>query len=203
MNLSRGHKGRVSLVLFVALACIVGATGLGLASGGSEQDADHNGGRVLDLLYRFINFALLVIILFVVVRKSALKSFFSNRREEIAHKLEELGHEKESSEARYRELEQKLKEFEGKREEIIEQFRAEGLVQKERIISEAKQRATQILNQADMTIEREIQAARDRLKEELVDAATKKAEETISREIKTSDQDQLVDEFIERLGKLH
>ena len=80
---------------------------------------------------------------------------------------------------------------------------AEGVAEKERIVAEAKERAAQILAQADVTIEREIQAARDRLKEELVDVAAQKAREIITKDITDSDQDNLVNEFIESVEKLH
>ena len=75
--------------------------------------------------------------------------------------------------------------------------------EKEKIVAEAKKRAAQILAQADVTIEREIQAARDRLRQEVVDVAARKAQEIIVKDIKSSDQDHLVDEFIERVEKLH
>jgi len=54
-----------------------------------------------------------------------------------------------------------------------------------------------------LTIQREIQAAKDRLTAEMVEAAAKRAQGIIEKEIKDSDQDQLVNEFIERVEKLH
>ena len=41
------------------------------------------------------------------------------------------------------------------------------------------------------------------MKQDVVDAAAQRALEIISEEIKDTDQDQLVDEFIERVGKGH
>jgi F-type H+-transporting ATPase subunit b len=138
-----------------------------------------------------------------VVRKTSIKDFFSNRREEIRKKFEDLNKNRELAESRHKELEKKLREFEAKKKEIIEQYRAEGAAEKEKIIGEAQQRAKQILDQVDLTIQREIQAARDRLKQEVVDSAAKKAQEIIAKEIKGSDQDQLVNEFIKKVEKLH
>jgi F-type H+-transporting ATPase subunit b len=73
----------------------------GFASSGGEAGG-HDGGQGLDLLYRFINFALLVIILFVVVRKTPVKDFLSSRREEIKRRLGELERDRKASEDRYR-----------------------------------------------------------------------------------------------------
>ena len=195
--------GRLALIIGFVLLSLFFLSALGFASGGGDNGGAHDSGKLLDLLYRFINFALLVIILFVVIRKTAIKDFFSIRRAEIKKKFDDLNKEKDLAAARYRELEEKLKEFDIEKKEILEQFKAEGIAEKEKIIAEAKQRASHILAQADLTIDREIQAARDRLRQEIVDVAAQKAQEIIAKEIKDSDQDQLVEEFIERVEKLN
>lgn len=199
----RGRKIGPSLIAVCTLIGVLLLCGLGFASEGAGHGDSHDNARLLDLGYRFLNFALLVIILFVVIRKTAIKDFFSARREEIRKNFDSLKAERDSAEGRYQELEKKLKEFEIKKKEIIDQFRAEGVGEKERIIADAEERAKQILNQADLTIEREIRAAGDRLKQEMVDVAARKAKEIIVKEIKDSDQDNLVNEFIEKVGKLN
>ncbi len=196
-----GRRKTLVLSCMIALLNVLLLCGLCWASG--EQEGAHDNGQMLDLLYRVINFSLLVIILFLVIRKTTIKDFFKNRREEIKMKFEDLKTERQAAEGRYRELERKLKEFEIKKREIIEQFRAEGTAERDKIIAEAKKRAEQIVAQADLTIEREIQGAQDRLRQELVDIAAQRAEEIIANEIRGSDQDQLVNEFIERVEKLH
>ena len=196
------NKNYLSVLCF-ALLCLLVLVGVGFAAEGGAHGGGHDSARTMDLLYRFINFALLVIILVVVIRKTPIKDFFSSRREEIKNRLESLKRDKEGAESRYAELEKKLREFEEKKKEIISQFRAEGLAEKEKIIAEANERLKQILAQADMTIQREIQAARDRLRHEVVDFAAEKAREIIGREIKDQDQDRLVNDFIEKVEKLH
>jgi F0F1-type ATP synthase membrane subunit b/b' len=57
--------------------------------------------------------------------------------------------------------------------------------------------------QAELTIQREFQGARNRLQAELVDIAAQKAQEIIVEEMKEKDQDRLVQEFIERVEKLN
>ena len=100
-------------------------------------------------------------------------------------------------------LEEKLKDFEARKQEIIEQYKAEGAEEKEKIIQEARERARQMLAQADVTIQREMHGAIERLKQEVVEAAAQKAQEIISRDISDSDQERLVNEFIERVGKVN
>ncbi len=198
-----GRKGRLVFSVVVALVGLFLFSGVGFSSGGGEGSGTHGNAELTDLLYRGINFALLVIILFVVIRKTAIKDFFSARREEIGKKLDDLQGKKGAEENRYQELAKRLEEFEIKKNEIIEQFKAEGLAEKEKIVAEGKEKARQILEQVDLTIQREIEAGKDRLRQEVVDIAAQKAQEMVAREIKESDHDQLVDEFIERVEKLH
>lgn len=199
----RPDRPRKFLVFFVMVivGCVL-LSGFALAAGEEGHGQDRSG-DLKDLLYRFMNFALLVIILFVALKKVGIKQFFVSRSEEIKKRLEELKSGKEEAERKYRELEKRLQDFEGKKKEIIEQFKAEGLAEKERIVSEARSRVDQILEQAEATVQQEVEAARDRLKGEVLALATRHAEEIIAREMTEKDQDRLVNDFIERVGKGH
>jgi len=100
-------------------------------------------------------------------------------------------------------LRKQLKDFEARRKDIIEEFQKEGLAEKEKIILDAKDRVDKIIEQSEVTIREEIQSARDRLKQEMVDIAAQRAQEIIAEEMDEKDQDNLVNEFIERVGKIH
>ena len=182
--------------------------GHGSSSGqeGNSHEAGHGGDRsgdLRDLFYRFINFALLFIILFVAIKKGGLKESLKSRIDEIGQKLDDLKKEKEDSETQYHEIEKKLRGFEEERKKIVEQFISEGLAQKGKIVSEARERAKHIVEQAELTIQQEILTAKDRLRQEVLDLATNKASEIITEQITDKDQDQLVNEFIERVDKIH
>jgi F-type H+-transporting ATPase subunit b len=169
---------------------------------GGEEGKDRSA-DLRDLLYRFINFALLVIILFVAIRKSGLTGSLAGRIDEIKQRLEDLRKEKEEAESRYQDIEKKLRDFEAKKKEIIEQFQNEGQAEKERIIAEANERAKQIVDQAELTIQQEMQSAKDRLRRDVMELAATQAQEIISKEMTDEDQDRLVSEFIERVGKIN
>ena len=194
-------KGQTFLVVGMTLLFVIAFCGLAIASGDASDSHAHD--QMMNLLYRILNFTLLVIILVVVVKKTSMLRFFGERRKEIKGKLEALTKERQTAESRSRELEKKLGEFEIQKKEILEQFRAEGAKEKARIISEARERAAQLISQADHTIEREILGATERLKQEVVQMAALRAEEIISKGIKDSDQDHLVNEFIKSVEKLH
>lgn len=195
-----GTKGKIAL-LHGGCAIIGLVLGAGLAYGSGDNAVAHESGTVL--IARLINFALLFIILLVIIKKTDIKGFFATRREGIRQKLDSLTRQKNETEIRCQELEQKLEEFEQKKKEIIEQFKADGEEEKKRIISRAHGRAKQILEQVDLTIKGEIQEARDSLRQELVEIAAQKAQAIIARDLTDSDQDHLVNEFIDRVEKLH
>lgn len=169
--------------------------------------AEHGGldrsGDLLDLLFRFINFGLLVLILFWVLKKVKIKTLLSARSKEIEHRLEELKKSREEYENKCREMEKKLKEFERKKEEIIAEFKSEGLAEKERIIASARERARQVVEQAGAAIQQEMRAARDNLKMEIMAIAARKAGDIISGTLTEKDQDRLVNDFIEKMRKVH
>ncbi len=191
---------RINFCLWVSFGVVLCST-LAFAAGASEG-TEHSG-DLLDLFYRFINFALLVIILFVVFKKVRIKEFFSSRTEEIQKKLEELRRGKEEAERKFKESEEKLRVFESSRQSLIEQFRAEGLAEKERILAEAKERAKQMIEQAELAIQQELKGAKARLQREVVFLAAERAQEIVAREITDQDQERLVDEFIEKVRKVH
>ena len=159
VRMKRKPQRIIPVILFFAAFFLLLNTGMAIASGegthGGGQENVHagttegtHGGEhgkdrsadLRDLLYRFINFALLIIILFVAIRKSGLKDSLSGRIDEIKQRLEDLRKEKEEAEGKYKDVEKQLKHFETKKKEIIEQFQNEGQEERERIIAEANEK---------------------------------------------------------------
>jgi F-type H+-transporting ATPase subunit b len=165
---------------------------------GADRTAD-----LMDLLGRFLNFTILVIVLVVVVKKFRVKDMLTARIDEIRQRLDDLKKEKEETESKYREAERKLREFDGEKKTIIEQFKKEGEAEKEKIIAEAQQRSAQILKQAELTIQQEMQSAKKKLREGVVELAAQRAGEIMAKEMTDKDQDRLVNEFIKKVGELH
>lgn len=196
------HKNSAFIIAGIFVFLFLSHT-LGFASGHGEAGAAHDSGKLIDLAYRFLNFALLVIILFVVFRKISIKDFFTSRRDEIRKRFDELERKKYEVEKYYEELETKLKEIETSKKDIIDQFKADGLLEKQKIINDAKRKAALIVQKADSKIQQEIETAKEKLRQEVVDVAARKAMEIITKDIKDSDHDYMVTDFIERLEKLH
>ncbi|MFC1494633.1 hypothetical protein ACFL6W_05075 [Thermodesulfobacteriota bacterium] len=160
-------------------------------------------GDLIDLAKRYLNFILLVVILVIVFKKAKLMDFFSTRSEEIRQKLEDLKKDKEDAERKFKEVEQQLKNFESRKNEIIEQYKQEGLSEKDKIISEAKARVNHIIEQSDLAIQQEIESARDQLKQDIIELASQKARDILIDKINEVDQEKMVVEFAEKVGKIN
>jgi F-type H+-transporting ATPase subunit b len=191
----RKGKRTVPVLLF--------SLGLIIFSAGTAWAASDGEGALLDLLARFINFTLLVVILGVVLKKSNILGFFPNRMEDIKKKMEQLQQEKEQAEARYSAIQKKLADFETEKQAILEEARKDGEAEKAVILSEAEKRVEQMLAQVESSVQREVNEAKARLRREVAVLAADKAREIISRELNEDDQDRLVSDFIENVRKVH
>ncbi|MBK5100317.1 MAG: hypothetical protein JJE15_04905 [Desulfobacteraceae bacterium] len=118
-------------------------------------------------------------------------------------RLDELKREKERIEICCQGLEKKLRDFEIRKGEIIEQFRAEGRAEKEKIMEDAKERTRQILAETEVTIQREINVARERVRREVGDAAAQRVGGGLPETEGEDNQRQLINQFIEKVEKLH
>ncbi|MBN1626798.1 MAG: ATP synthase F0 subunit B, partial [Deltaproteobacteria bacterium] len=178
------------------------ATATHESSNESGDEGGHGGDRsadLLDLLYRFLTVALVVILLVVVARKARLTDYLSARITEITKNLEDLQREKEDAEKKCRDMENRLRDFESKRKEIIEEYREEGLAERDRILKEANDRINKIIAQSEASMEQEIRSAKNRLKQEIAEAAVTKAREIIKKEINADDNNDLINKFIEKV----
>jgi F-type H+-transporting ATPase subunit b len=180
------------------------ATAVHSAGTGEGEEGATEGDRsgdLLDLLYRFITFTLLVVILVIFVRKAKVMDFLSVRTDEIRKRLEDLKREKEEAEKKYRDVEGSLRDFESKKVEILEEYRREGIAERNRIIEEARVRVQQIIANSEAALEQEIRSLKNQLKRDIVETAIGQAKEIILKEIKEKDNDDLINEFVERVRK--
>ncbi len=214
----------VSLILSLLISCPLfseeaahpitdsGSHAADIHSPGSSDTAVHGeegghssdrSGDIKDFYTRIFNFAVMAIILFFIIKKTKLLNYFSERSEGISKKLEDLKRDKEEAERKYKEIEEQLRNFEAERDDIIEQYRKEGITEKDRIVAEAKERVEQIIAQSELTIEQEIESARNQLKKDIVDIASKRAQDILVKEMNESDQEKMVIEFVEKVGKVN
>jgi F-type H+-transporting ATPase subunit b len=183
------------------MTLLLGVAQVALAAGGGE----HGGvteAKMQDLIWRTFNFIVFAAILIKLAVRPA-KEFFATRAQSIAQSLEELEAKKQAAEAALAAAETRLKEVEKERERLIQQFVAEGELEKAAILKKAEMVAQRIKEMARMTIEAETKRAAQELKREVAEEATRLAEKMIREKLTFTDHQRLVEEYLEKVVEKH
>lgn len=183
------------------MTLLLGVAQVALAAGGG----DHGGvteAKMQDLIWRTFNFIVFAAILIKLAVRPA-KEFFATRAQSIAQSLEELEAKKQAAEAALAAAETRLKEVEKERERLIQQFVAEGELEKAAILKKAEMVAQRIKEMARMTIEAETKRAAQELKREVAEEATRLAEKMIREKLTFTDHQRLVEEYLEKVVEKH
>jgi F-type H+-transporting ATPase subunit b len=191
----------------------VGAVFWGLGAGlllagvaaASEAAGGHGGispEKIQDLIWRTVNFVVFAAILIKLVAKPA-KAFFGKRSQDVATSLEELEVKLADSEAAVKAAETRLAEVAQEREKVIQMYKAEGEMEKAKILDKANLVAARIKEMAAFTIEQETKKASQSLKEEVVGLATQMATDMIKEKATYADQQGLVEEYLKKVVETH
>lgn len=167
----------------------------------AAEEGGHEGSAA-GTVWRIINFIILVTAVFLAARYLKLKDFFANRKESIKAELEEARKAKEEAERKVREFEANLNLLNKRIEEIHHEIKAEGEIEKKKIIEEARQAAEKIKEQARLAAEQEIKKAKQEIKGEIAKVAVEMAEEILRHELTAADQERLIKEYLEKV-RLH
>jgi F-type H+-transporting ATPase subunit b len=196
-------KSRWLVPLLTGAAWMVLA-GVALAA---EAGGEHGGitpEKVRDLIFRTMNFVVFAgILIFLLTKKLPVKNFFAERSAEIAQSLQALEDKKAGASQALEEAEARLAEVAVEREKIIQQFMEEGQVEKAKIIQKAEMVAARIKEMAALSIAQETKKAAQELKVEVATTATQLAEELIKKKMTPTDQQRLVDEYLEKVVEKH
>src|SRR3990172_3325611 len=158
--------------------------------------------QLADMAYRFINFAILFGALYFILPKP-LKNYLASRSDAIKNALDEAKRIREEAEKRYREYQEKMERLTAEAKSLKDSLIDEGNKEKARIIEEANKAAQRIKEQAHFSAEQEIKKARQALKEETANLIAEMTEEKLRKEIKASDQERLVREYLSASGGIH
>ena len=156
--------------------------------------------KVNDLIYRVMNFAVMAIALFFILRKP-LSNALAQRTAGIKEELEDLETKREQALKEVALLEERIRSAEGERDEILADFRAQGQREKQSIIDNAHNMAERIKAQAQFTIEQETQQAKAELRQEIADLSASLAEDMLKQNINDDDQQRLVNEYLDKVGQ--
>jgi F-type H+-transporting ATPase subunit b len=202
MNGGRRNSWRRIGAAFWGLGAVLLLAGVAAAS---EAAGDHGGispAKMQDIIWRTVNFVVFAAILIKLVAKPA-KNFFAQRSQDVATTLEEMAAKQAEFEAAVAAAEARLAAVAKERQGVIQQFIAEGEMEKAKILEKANQVAARIKEMASFTIEQETKKAAQSLKEEVVGLATQMATDMIKEKATYADQQGLVEEYLKKVVETH
>jgi len=182
-------------IILVLLVCFTGAALA--ASGGGENGAEAKGWTATDT-YRVINFAILFIALFFILKKPVSQAL-NGRIEGIKTELEGLEAKKKEAEKKLSEYNEQIASLDREAEKIIAEYIKQGKAARERILEESKKAAEKLEEQARRNIENEFKSAKLKLQKDILEKALTKAEELLKDKITSEDQNRLVDEYLDKV----
>jgi F-type H+-transporting ATPase subunit b len=202
-----GKWPKTFTIIVAALALIVIA-GLAYASSGAEGGHGAPVGPTFwgiptakwwDLLWRTLNFAVLLIVLIKVLSKP-LANGLRARQQSIKEQFTDLEERKAEADMAYKTYEEKLASIDQEVSDIVQSAIAQGEAEKERIIEEATRAAADIKRQAEMAIQHELAAAKLRLREEVATQAAVMAEDLIRKNLQEADQVKFIENYLAKVG---
>lgn len=192
----------IFLILFILLA--ISAISFASEAGGHGAPAGPTFWGIAttkwwDLLWRTLNFAVLIIVLIKVLSKP-LANGLRARQQSIKEQFTDLEERKAEADKAYQTYEEKLSAIDLEISDIIQAAVTQGEAEKERIIEEAKRAAQDIKRQAEMAIQHELAQAKLQLREEVANQAVMMAEELIRKNLQETDQVKLIEDYLAKVG---
>ena len=184
-----------TFVVVVIMSLLFLFSGVAAASGGGGHESK---GWVATDTYKVMNFAVLAIGLFFLLRKPVSQAL-NDRIKGIREQLSELEEKKEAAEKKLAEYNEKFLKLDKEAEQIVAEYIKQGNEAKQRILKEAESQALKLEEQAKKNIANEFKKAKAKLHEEILEQALVKAEDIIQNKITGEDQDRLVDEYLEKV----
>jgi F-type H+-transporting ATPase subunit b len=150
------------------------------------------------MIWRVVNFIILMALLWKLLADK-IRTYFVDRREEIAQMIDEADKAKADAEAQYADIQQKLKNVEKDIQDIKGAIMGELGSEKARIIEEGKVAAERIIQQAKWTAEQEVVKAKNELKDHVVEMAGDMASGMITKSMTPDDQKRILEEYLEKV----
>jgi F-type H+-transporting ATPase subunit b len=153
-------------------------------------------------LFRWINFIVLAVILYVVVSK-VLPGILADRRQKIAEAIEEAKAGRAEAQRLLQDNQRKTAHLQEELARLQHQAVQEREDLARRMEAEAQQLAARIVAQARTEVERATERARTSLREEAATLTVQIAEDILRRELRDEDQQAIVRRYIARIGELN
>ncbi len=176
----------------IILAIAVSATSAFASGGGGHETS------IMDWVWRFLNFAVLVVVLVVFLGKP-MKTYFKQRTELIEKSIQEASAAKEAAESALKEVEDKLKMKDQEIEKIMEAARKSGEADRDALVQDGERMTERIREQAKVNIEQELKQAKEELKAEAAMLAVDMAEKKVKEKLSQDEQLRILEESLKKI----
>ena len=180
----------LSLLIVLVSVCVA------FASGGGE--GGHEASQWKGFAFKTLN-AILIIGFLVWMLAPKIKEFFSGRRQEIKESLETTAVQKTEAEKQYREYAEKIDKASLEIDGIFDMIKAQGVVEKQKIIEDAEKVAKKMKEDAQARLDQELKKASAQLRSEAVALSVQMAEEILKKNITTQDHETMVKEYMDKV----
>ena len=170
-------------------------TALLLLAVASPAAASEEGGGLMDFVWEAGNLLLLVGVLVYLGRKPVL-NYLSERRQRIQDNLASSEQLLKEAEDRLAEWTQRAGKLDVEIEELHQMARERAEQEKAQILEDARASAERIKRDAASGVDREIERAKQALREEAADLSVELAGKLLQEQVTDGDRDRLVDEFV-------
>ena len=186
----------VNFSLFLSLFIVLITVCVAFASGGGEGHGDSSQWK--GFAFKTINAAIILGFLAWMLAPK-IKEFFAGRRQEIKESLENATVQKAEAEKQYREYAEKIDKASQEIDGIFEMIKAQGVVEKQKIIEDATKVAQKMKEDAQARIEQELKKASGQLRSEAVVLSVQMAEEILKKNITAQDHEVMVKEYMDKV----
>jgi F-type H+-transporting ATPase subunit b len=181
---------------YIFKACII-ATILWCLPGSvaaAETSADWR--PTYDLVLRYINFLILVFLIFKFARKP-LVNFFKDKSQDVKIEIQKIEEAKEKIEEQVKAMLEAREKSREKFERIKARIVSQGETRKKHIIEDAKQESKLLLENTHLKVDYMILRAKQTLQSEMIDMAIDMAMEKLPQEITDQDSQRFSNQFLE------
>lgn len=165
-------------------------------------DAEVVHGPGLPFLFKTVNFLILALLLFFLLRRP-VRDFFLTR----SSTLKTLIHDAASAHAQalkdHREIQARLANIEKETQGLMASFREEGEAGSRKILSHAQEMTLQMKEEAAKIAEVELQKAKESLRDLTARLVRESGEKLIREQLSDQDEERLRTAYLDKLQKLH
>ena len=157
---------------------------------------------IYDTIMMWVNFGILAFLLYRYLR-NPLKKFIQGQQAEVADEIQKFEEQKKEMQEQIQETRQQIENSGARFERIKKRIIEEGEKAKEHIIADARQQSRKMLELEKTRASNRIAQARKQFMSELVDSATRTAQDRLPRELTDEDHRNMLDMYIDNVSRMN